>query len=264
MLTTLVVHYTPLKKRYIYLSEVLGAILPIRFITEDKIQVKNQEFAHSRKVFGLSPERYGFNLGVNSRSLTSSRKKATIEGFRLLIIGLLLRRKKHILFGSIPDFVRMGDNQLELIMMHIGAIKAGYDSKTPWILILEDDARKSEEIHIDIELICKMYKKEKTILINLNSGANMHRTKSDPKPNQFGIYRVRPIGVRCTTSYLINRETAKKLLELFNHYKPQDWLPIDVQIQIAMQKIKGKTFWQDPPIFIQGSEDGTYLSNLRK
>jgi GR25 family glycosyltransferase involved in LPS biosynthesis len=175
----------------------------------------------------------------------------------------LLPNKKYILFGSIPNFARMADSQLELILMHIKAIKAGYDSNCPWILILEDDARISEKVKVDIELICKMYQKEKTILINLNSGANMHHTRSDPKPNQFGIYRVRPIGVRCTTSYLINRETAKKLLNLFNHYKPQDWLPIDVQIQIAVQKLKGKTYWQDPPIFIQGSEDGTYLSNLR-
>ncbi len=263
MFTTLVVHYTPLKNRYIYLSKVLGAMFPLRFITESNIELKNQEFAHSKNVFGLSPVRYGFNLGVNSRALTSSRKKATIEGFRLLFIGLLLPNKKHILFGSIPKFVRMADNQLELIMMHMNAIKAGLDSNSPWILILEDDARKSEKINFDIELICEMYKKEKIILINLNSGANMHHTQSDPKPNQFGIYRVRPIGVRCTTSYLINRETAKKLLNLFNHYKPQDWLPIDVQIQIAVQKLKGKTYWQDPPIFSQGSEDGTYLSNLR-
>jgi hypothetical protein len=263
MFTTLVVHYTPLKNRYIYLSGVLSAILPIRFITENNLKIASQEFAHSKKVFGIGPVKYGFNLGVNSRALTRSRKKAMIEGFRLLIIGLLLPNKKYILFGSIPNFVRMADSQLELILMHIKAIKAGYDSNSPWILILEDDARISEKVKVDIESICKMYQKEKTILINLNSGANMHHTRSDPKPDQFGIYRVRPIGVRCTTSYLINRETAKKLLSLFEYHKPQDWLPIDVQIQIAVQKLKGKTYWQDPPIFIQGSEDGTYLSNLR-
>ena len=91
----------------------------------------------------------------------------------------------------------------------------------------------------------------------------MTRTASDPEPNEFGIYRVSPIGVRCTTSYLISRETAECLNTLFDVHGIQDWLPIDVHIQIALQKIRAKSYWQDPPLFSQGSEDGSYKSNLR-
>jgi hypothetical protein len=238
-------------------------LLSLSFITEKNSWVAKQKYAHTEKVFGVKPIKYGFNLGVNSRALSTTRQSATIEGLRLLAIGLILRKYRHVMTGSIPPFSKLMKGQLELSAMHVAAIQAGYESKMPWILVLEDDARISSKLNLDIESVCKMYQKKRKVFINLNSGAGMLHTKSDPKPNELGIYRVRPIGVRCTTSYLINRFTAGKLLDLFRAEKLQDWLPIDIQMQIALQKIKAKTYWQDPPMFTQGSEDGTYSSNLR-
>ena len=263
MFVTQVVHYTPLKDRYEYLSGIDGKLLSLNFITEKNPDISNLKFVHTKKVFGISPIKYGFNLGVNSRALSTSRRSATIEGLRLLAIGLMHPRYRYVMTGSIPQFTKLAKNQLELSAMHVAAIKAGYESNMPWILVLEDDARISGSFECDIESVCKMFQQESKIFINLNSGAGMIHTKSDPKPNVLGIYRVRPRGVRCTTSYLINRITAGKLLDLFHNEELQDWLPIDVQMQIALQKIRAKTYWQDPPMFIQGSEDGSYSSNLR-
>lgn len=263
MFNTQVVHYTPLKDRHEYLSRISKTVLPLNFITEKDLHFINQRFIHTKKVFGINPIRYGFNLGVNSRALSTTRRKATIEGFRLLAIGLTLRKYRKVMTGSIPQFSKLATSQLELSAMHVAAIRTGYESNSPWILILEDDARISENLDLNIESVCQMFQKERKVFINLNSGAGMLHTKSDPKPNNLGIYRVKPIGVRCTTSYLINRFTAGKLLDLFSSERLQDWLPIDIQMQIALQKINAKTYWQDPPTFIQGSEDGTYSSNLR-
>jgi hypothetical protein len=260
---TQIVHYSPLKDRYEYLSRIDTGLLSLNFITEKNAQILNQKFTHTKKVFGISQIKYGFNLGVNARALASSRRSATIEGLRLLGIGLIHPKYRYVMTGSIPPFTKLTKNQLEVSAMHVAAIKAGYESNMPWILVLEDDARISGSIEFDIESVCKAFQKARKVFINLNSGAGMIHTKSDPKPNAQGIYRVRPLGVRCTTSYLINRMTAAKLLELFRAEELQDWLPIDVQMQIALQKIKAKTYWQDPPMFIQGSEDGSYSSNLR-
>ena len=261
MFSTQVIHYTPLRDRYIYLSKI--SELHLNFVTEKSIQNENQIFVHSKKVFGIRPTRYGFNLGINSRAIKTTRRRATLEGFRLLFISFITPMKRHILYGSIPEFIRLPNNQLELIKMHVKALKSGCESNLPWILVLEDDAVISDTTKIDIKAVCKSFRKNETVFINLNSGANMIHTKSDPKPNIFGIYRVRPIAVRCTTSYLINRNTAERLLNLFETHGLQDWLPVDVQMQIAIQRLRGKTYWQDPPMFIQGSEDGTYSSNLR-
>ena len=218
---------------------------------------------HTEKVFGLNPKRFGFNLGINARSLKSTRREATLEGFRLICIAILFPELRFIATGSIPKFSIMSKNQLELSAMHLQAIRAGLNSNKEWILVLEDDAILNRDFEKEIMSILTKYKHKKRIFINLNSGAGMSRTSSDPKPDEHGIYRVSPIGVRCTTAYLINRETAECLDLLFAEYGIQDWLPIDVHIQIALQKIRAKSYWQDPPLFSQGSEDGSYKSNLR-
>jgi hypothetical protein len=263
MFITQVVHYTPLKERFEYLSKFVRVLNIENFVTEKSLPSRNLKYAHTQKVFGIHPIRYGFNFGVNSRALSMTRRRAALEGFRLLAIGVLLRKYQHVMTGSIPKFQRLEKNQLELSAMHLAAIRSGYESKSDWILVLEDDARISDKNYLDIESVCSMFKKDEIIFVNLNSGAGMLRTTSDPEPNKLGIYRVKPIAVRCTTSYLINRNTALKILDLVESKNLQDWLPIDYQMQIALQKIKAKTFWQDPPMFIQGSEDGSYKSNLR-
>ena len=262
MLNIQIVHYSPLTQRLAYLKDVKFHY-ETSFVTEKDIDRTYINYVHTEKVFGLKPIRYGFNLGINARSLKFTRRKSTIEGIRLILIAVLFPKLKSVTTGTVPNFTKLKDNQLELSAMHLSALKAGLKSNQDWILILEDDAVLSRDFKNEITLIIKKYSHKKKIFINLNSGAGMIRTESDPKPNELGIYRISPLGIRCTTAYLINRKTAKCLDNLFDEHGIQDWLPIDVHMQIALQKIRAKTYWQDPPLFSQGSEDGSYESNLR-
>jgi hypothetical protein len=262
MLNIQIVHYSPLKERFVYLNE-LQMHYEKNFTTEKSIDFSSVKFVHTRKVFGLRPIRYGFNLGINARSLKFSRRRSAIEGLRLVLIASLFPKFKFVSTGTVPSFSKLVNNQLELSAMHLSAIKAGLNAEKEWILVLEDDAILSREFQTEISRIIESYRYKKRIFINLNSGASMNRTSSDPKPDENGIYRVFPLGVRCTTAYLINRETAKSLDTLFDKYGIQDWLPFDIHIQIALQKLKVRTYWQDPPLFSQGSENGSYKSNLR-
>jgi hypothetical protein len=262
LLSIQIVHYSPLTERFAYLND-LQLHIEKNFITEKNIDLSLIKYIHTKQVFGLKPMRYGFNLGVNARSLKFSRRRSTLEGLRLILIALLFPKLKFITTGTIPTFTKLKRNQLELSAMHTHAIKSGLNTNQDWILILEDDAILTREFKDEILSIMKKYDNQNRIFINLNSGAGMNHTSSDPEPDELGIYRVIPIGVRCTTSYLINRKTAKSLNTLFDEYGIQDWLPIDVHMQIALQKIRVKTYWQDPPLFSQGSENGSYKSNLR-
>ena len=262
MINIQVVHYSPLKDRHQYLSQINLKQKP-NFVTEKDVQSSHFKYSHTKKVFDLREIRYGFNLGVNSRALKYSRVKSVLEGFRLILIGTMIPKFKYITTGSVPKFQRLPESQLELSAMHLHAIQNGIKSKCEWILVLEDDAVLTRNFEPEINSIMDNFDIREMMLINLNSGAGMHRTTSDPAPNIFGIYRVSPISVRCATAYLINRKTATSLIELFEYYGIQDWLPIDVLLQIALQKIRAKTYWQDPPLFSQGSEDGSYKSNLR-
>lgn len=262
MINIQVVHYSPLKDRYKYLSKLDLKHSP-NFVTEKDVQSSNFKYTHTKKVFDLREIRYGFNLGVNSRALKYSRVKSVLEGFRLILIGTMIPKFKYITTGSVPKFQRLPKSQLELSAMHLHAIQNGIKSKCEWILVLEDDAILTRKFEPEINFIMESFNLKKMIFINLNSGAGMHRTSSDPIPNTQGIYRVSPISVRCATAYLINKKTAISLIELFHRYGIQDWLPIDVLLQISLQKIRAETYWQDPPLFSQGSEDGSYKSNLR-
>jgi GR25 family glycosyltransferase involved in LPS biosynthesis len=146
--------------------------------------------------------------------------------------------------------------------MHLTALFMGIAASSKWILVLEDDAVPTQNAFELLEIIVKEIEPN-NVWINLNDGAGLKRTSSDPKPNQLGLFRVRPAATRCATAYLVSADLAKGLLKLVEEFGMPDWLPIDLAYQAAFRKLKCKTYWQEPVIFIQGSEGGQYQSNFR-
>lgn len=63
---------------------------------------------------------------------------------------------------------------------------------------------------------------------------------------------------RCTTAYLIKKETCEKILSIANYTAPIDW-----HLNFIKEKLDLKYYWTDPIIVLQGSEKDIYKSNLR-
>lgn len=63
---------------------------------------------------------------------------------------------------------------------------------------------------------------------------------------------------RCTTAYLIKKETCQKILSIANYTAPIDW-----HLNFIKEKLGLKFYWTDPIIVLQGSEKDIYKSNLR-
>lgn len=63
---------------------------------------------------------------------------------------------------------------------------------------------------------------------------------------------------RCTTAYLIKKETCEKILSISNYTAPIDW-----HLNFIKEKLGLKFYWTDPIIVLQGSEKDIYKSNLR-
>lgn len=63
---------------------------------------------------------------------------------------------------------------------------------------------------------------------------------------------------RCTTAYLIKKETCEKILSISNYTAPIDW-----HLNFIKEKLGLKYYWTDPIIVLQGSEKDIYKSNLR-
>ena len=257
------IHYSILEKRYNYLSKIL---LSNQFdqiwITENDIVSEKVVSKSSNKVLGVNFKLVGMDLGINSRSLVFSRRKARFQGW-ILLMRSILQRDDSLILGSMSNTTRQSDALLEVSKMHLRAIRSGINSSSEWILILEDDAIPELTFHDSLKWVHNKFDSKKKIWINLNSGASLRHTQSDPKPDLMGFYRVKPAVTRCVVAYMISKPLAIEIISRIEKYGLPDWLPIDVVIQVILRGSNAHSYWQDPASVIQGSESGNYGSNLR-
>jgi len=256
------IHYSKLIDRKNYLDKIIiNNDISVEWVTEkDCYQFKSTPI-NEKKVVGISPKTLGMDLGVNSRSLVFSRRKARFQGYVLFLRSFISHKNNLLTTGSLPIKKSLPKPQLEVQRMHMTALKRGIDTKSKWILILEDDAIPTEGAFELVNKIIANVKPTNT-WVNLNSGAGLKRTKSDPVPDIFGLFQVSPAATRCVTACLISRDLAIKILELVDKHGLPEWLPIDLILQAALRKTKARAFWQEPVSFLQGSEEGHYKSSL--
>ena len=261
-LSIFVVHYSKLKDRREFLSRsLLNCGIQVRWITEKDAESFSESSFGASKIFGVSSKVIGMDLGVNSRSLVFSRRRARLQGYILFLRSYISKQPNTLTTGSLPKGKPLPRAQIEVQHMHLTALKAGVESNCDWILVLEDDARPTEKAFNVLSQIIKV-KKPMMTWINLNSGAGLQHTSSDPQPDQFGLFRVKPALHRCATAYLVSRDFAMKMILLVGEYGVPDWLPIDYVYQAAFRKLGTRAYWQEPVTFIQGSESGAYPSSL--
>lgn len=261
-LSIYIIHYSKLVERKANLIATLNSsAVSAEWITEKDFKFFPSAKLEHKRILGVSHKILGMDLGVNSRSLVYSRKKARIQGFILFIRSFLSFTNNSYTTGSLPNRIDLPKHQIELQQMHLTALQNGVHSGSSWILVLEDDAIPVDKAFELVDEIIMRYKPSKTWM-NLNSGANLTRTSSDPKPDEFGLFRVIPAGTRCAAAYLVSKDLAIQILRLIEKFGTPTWLPIDLVYQAALRKTKAKAYWQEPVSFLQGSEAGHFKSNL--
>jgi len=263
--STFVVHFSPLKNRRNYLEQNMNEYFNLKFVTEKDIRKYN--YSSGESVFGISRRLIGMDQGINSRSLVYSRRKAKVQGYLyyfLSHINSINKKYPELSTGSLNEVKRLKRNALEVQSMHFRALELGILEDSDWIFIIEDDAILNyveKDSHKMINLIQRQIKANKT-WIDLNDGAGLKRTKSERRIDGNNLFRVRPPTTRCAVAYLISKDLAKGILNLIEVYGSPDWLYIDNLYQVATRKLKAKSYWQDPPIFSQGSDTGRYESGF--
>ena len=257
-----VMHYSPLSERRENLESKIASLSP-EWVTEEDVILESLPWRHKQKVLGVAQRNIAADLGVNSRSLSRSRKRARVESFYLRYMSFLGKKYQIHSLGSLPSFEKLPREILELNAMHIYALFLFLQSGKEWGLFFEDDALIEQDFFNKVEGIGDL-RFSKPVWINLNGGAGLVRTSSDPAPDEHGLFKVIPPNTRCATAYMINREYVERLKDLILVHGLPDWLPIDVLFQVANRKLRAKSFWSDPPVVTQGSESGFYKSNLTK
>lgn len=259
-----VIHYSALQDRREFLSNFLESNCLAKWVTEKEIKEVPNRLTSSHGVFGLSDRMIGLHLGTNSRSLSFTRRKAYRDGLLLHLASYIHPRRLDLVTGSIPDKKKLRNSWLEVQEMHFNALVLARKSDAEWSLILEDDALPMNDWAQMVERIIKCFPTEQSIWINLNSGAGLSRTDSDPKPDENGLFRVKPPATRCSTAYLVNRKFINQFIEAIKEHGMPEWIPIDVLFHLFCVKYRVKTYWQEPVTFVQGSENGKFESNFSK
>jgi hypothetical protein len=263
-LSIFVIHYSKLTNRKKNLtSALLRAGISTTWITESDHHVFKKSDSSVCKIFGISAKIVGMDLGINSRSLVYSRRTARWQGYILYLRSFISKRPNTLTTGSLPERKTLPNAWLELQDMHLTALFMGVASTSKWILVLEDDAVPTQKAFEKLESIVQEVKPN-NVWINLNDGAGLKRTSSDQQPNELGLFRVRPAATRCATAYLVSADLARGLLNLVEEFGMPDWLPIDLAYQAAFRRLKCRAYWQEPVIFVQGSEGGQYQSNFHR
>lgn len=86
-------------------------------------------------------------------------------------------------------------------------------------------------------------------------GYGSHMRVPERTPDQT-VYRMRPGRMKCTDSYFITGRAALLLVEaLLPFSQPLDW-----EMTYWMNKFDLNVYWWDPPITLQGSQNGSYQS----
>lgn len=257
-----IVHYSPLADRKISLERGLKALNPV-WITELDAEGVNSTWTHSESVFGVSKRRIAADLGINSRSLSRTRRRARLESYLLMYMSLLGKRFSTLTYGSLPRFEKLPNSVLELTKMHLLALTKSTQIESEWCLVLEDDVIPEPDFSQRLTLISEK-KFSRPVWINLNAGAGLLRTSSEAFPDEVGLFRVRPPNTRCSAAYMVNKKYVEAFLDLVLQSGVPDWLPIDVIYQITNRKLRALSFWTEPPLFEQGSETGLYQSSLSR
>jgi GR25 family glycosyltransferase involved in LPS biosynthesis len=116
-------------------------------------------------------------------------------------------------------------------------------------LALEDDAILSDNF---VHVINSIIADNSWDVVFPGSGCNL-RTPG------IGLVRVPHPASKCTDSYLITPDAARKI---YSTLKKSIDFPIDWELNYQMMHHDLKVFWHEPPIVKQGSQDGTWTSTI--
>jgi hypothetical protein len=261
-LSIFIVHYSKLTDRKAFLNNMIQENkLKVEWVTESNFDLVKRPLINSKRILGISEKKLGMDLGISSRSLVFTRRKARLQGYILFFRSFIGRKNNTYTTGSLPPKTQLPISWQEVQCMHVTALKKGIASESKWILILEDDAVPTKEAFDLIEDFTKNINTLNT-WVNLNSGAGLMRTKSDSEPDMYGLFKVKPASTRCAVAYMVSRDLGLKMNDIIDKHGVPNWLPIDLIYQALLRKCKATAYWQDPPIFIQGSENGSYKSTF--
>ena len=224
-----VIHYTKLDERREYINNLLSSLnIPFEFINEFDKEVLNEEIINT----------------YYEKNKDKHYKKVSLWG------------------ENANDFKELSLSELSCSIKHLEALrKIGID-RFKYSLILEDDVIPTNEYFIDrIYNLIEKTSDWDVMFIGEGIGAKFKNKKIGYR--RFlplkKIFKMKHPATNCLEAYIIKKESINKI--------NQDLIPINLVIdwELAFQfyKKQMKIYWSKENIFIQGSKNNIYNSELR-
>ena len=268
-LACFIIHYTPLKARrqQIHQSK-LTSHLPCSFVTEQDVKVD-----YKNVVCKMPLDEYSRVCQHQIRSISCylemhlamiKKEINDPEEFikRWPYLDLNIKKKKELEWTTRAYNVFSKKSRV-LSEQHISAMRQFLNLNQSYshCIFLEDDSLplfSGNEMKNKINEMTDILKTtSKRIFIDLSDSLNLQYETIKNEISTFGIYKVLSGQTRCSSSYLMDRESIKEITKS----KEIAYMPIDWHISYLLKTHEINTYWTKSPLFTQGSMTGRYQSN---
>lgn len=121
-------------------------------------------------------------------------------------------------------------------------------------LILEDDVIFNKNFVEFNSFLSQTPDDYECILIG--NGGFIHH--SPLEPNKIAYRRHRNV-TRCSDSIIYKKSLLEKIVKTYPTFNQ----PIDWELELILLELEASVYWWEPTLVVQGSQSGTYASNIR-
>ena len=173
--------------------------------------------------------------------------------------------QRHLFFTSI---LRQAESSfssanLELCQQHYEAINRFYSSSNEsFCLILEDDSIFTQNHDYLRRILIELDDNHTTrpLFLDISNSLSLdslYKNKLTRYSPDLLFYQVLCGQTRCSSAYILNKPAAKLILESTKFLLPIDW---HLSYTLSVSSIP--TYWTCNPLFLQGSQDASFASNM--
>lgn len=146
-------------------------------------------------------------------------------------------------------------SELSLALKHLDFYQRVKDGPADCALVLEDDAMLTGDFRDRFDGLFAGAPDDFDFIF-IGSGCGLRVPNARPSVH---FYPKLTPAAKCTDSYLIRRQAAERLLSAV----PPITLPIDFELNYQLHALNMRVYWLEPPIVVQGSQNGTYRSAIQ-
>ena len=156
---------------------------------------------------------------------------------------------------------RLSLGEVGCMLGHLSAMQKIVDNDYPYGLILEDDVYLTDNFAKEFDSILSNCPSNFDV-ISLGSCCGIQHNDADQSTDQNRLFRVDPPRGRCGYAQLLSNKACKiAIQESIPFSWPADWQIYNIVSNNTHHPFV--TYWIEPPIAFEGSNNGSYTSSIR-